>query len=71
MNRRQMIGSAAGVAAVAAAGFPSASAFAGTTSGNTKLKGNIRHSVSQWCYENIPLEEFAKACADMGLESVE
>lgn len=71
MNRRQMIGSAVGVAAVTVAGFPSANALAGTATGNTKLKGNIHHSVSQWCYGNIPLEEFAKACADMGLESVE
>jgi hydroxypyruvate isomerase len=71
MNRRQMIGSTAGIAAVTAAGFPSASAFAGTTAGNTKLKGNIHHSVSQWCYGNIPLEEFAKNCVDMGLESIE
>ncbi len=71
MNRRQMIGSAAGVAAVTAAGFPVAGAYAGTSTGNAKLKGNIRHSVSQWCYGKIPLEEFAKACADMGLESIE
>jgi hydroxypyruvate isomerase len=35
------------------------------------LKGNIHHSVSQWCYGDIPLAEFAKACKDMGLESIE
>jgi len=71
MNRRQMIGNAAGLVAVTAAGFPSAGAFAASPAVNTKLKGNIRHSVSQWCYGNIPLEEFAKTCADMGLESIE
>lgn len=71
MNRRQMIGSAAGVAAAGAAGFPSGGVFAGTPAGSLKLKGNIRHSVSQWCYGKIPLEEFARACADMGLESIE
>ena len=71
MNRRQMIGSAAGIAAVTAAGIPTASAFAASASANSKLKGNIRHSVSQWCYGSIPLEEFAKTCADMGLESIE
>ena len=71
MNRRQMIGSAAGVAVVTVAGFPVGGAFAGTTTVKEKLKGNIRHSVSQWCYGKIPLEEFAKACADMGLESIE
>lgn len=71
MNRRQMIGSAAGVAAITAAGIPGANVFAGTTAEPGKLKGNIHHSVSQWCYNSIPLEEFAKACADMGLESIE
>jgi len=71
MNRRQMIGSTAGIAAVTAAGFPSANAFAASATAVTKLKGNIHHSVSQWCYGNIPLEEFAKDCADMGLESIE
>lgn len=71
MNRRQMIGSAAGVAVVTVAGFPVGGAFAGTTTVKEKLKGNIHHSVSQWCYGKIPLEEFAKACADMGLESIE
>jgi len=69
MNRRQMIGSAAGVAAAVAAGMPASNAFA--ASGSLKLKGNIHHSVSQWCYGNIPLDDFAKACAEMGLESVE
>lgn len=71
MNRRQMIGSSAGVAAVTVLGVPSASALASEVSEKTKLKGNIRHSVSQWCYGSIPLEEFAKACVDMGLESIE
>ena len=67
MNRRQMIGSAAGVAVVAATGIPAGNVFAVPSAENGKLKGNIRHSVSQWCYGNIPLEEFAKACAEMGL----
>lgn len=71
MNRRQMIGTTAGMAAVTAAGLPSASAFAGSASTSAKLKGNIHHSVSRWCYGSIPLEELAKTCADMGLESIE
>jgi len=71
MNRRQMIGSAAGVAALTATGLSATGAFAASATASTKLKGNIHHSVSQWCYGNIPLEELAKACADMGLESVE
>jgi hydroxypyruvate isomerase len=35
------------------------------------LKGKINHSVCKWCYDKIPLEEFAKASKEMGLKSVE
>lgn len=35
------------------------------------LKGNIKHSVSRWCYNSIPLEEFCEACKRIGIESVE
>ena len=34
-------------------------------------KGNINHSVCQWCYSAIPLEELAKAAKGMGIASVE
>jgi hydroxypyruvate isomerase len=37
----------------------------------SKLRGNIRHSVSQWCYSDIPLEDFARECKKMGIESIE
>ena len=66
-----MISRLAGAAAVTAAGIPFTGAFAGHGSENNKLKGNIRHSVSQWCYGSIPLDEFAAACKGMGLESIE
>jgi hydroxypyruvate isomerase len=35
------------------------------------LKGNIHHSVCQWCYDTIPLEELAEAAKDIGISSVE
>lgn len=38
---------------------------------NTGLKGNIRQSVCKWCYGSLPLEAFARACAEMGLRSIE
>jgi hydroxypyruvate isomerase len=69
MTRRNMIGGMAG-AAVIAAGKPLTS-LAGTADPQYKLKGNIHHSVSQWCYGDIPLEDFAKACKEMGIESIE
>ncbi|HNY53892.1 MAG TPA: TIM barrel protein [Bacteroidales bacterium] len=69
MTRRNMIGSMAG-AAVIAAGRPLDS-LAGITQEPYRLKGNIRHSVSQWCFGSIPLEEFAKYCKEIGIESIE
>jgi len=35
------------------------------------LKGKIKHSVCQWCYYDIPLEELCQAAAGIGLQSVE
>jgi len=35
------------------------------------LKGNIRHSVSRWCFGSVPMEEFCVACKNMGIESIE
>jgi hydroxypyruvate isomerase len=70
MNRRKMIGSMAG-AAVVTATTPLNSVFAGVGENPAPLKGNIHHSVSQWCYGDIPLEDFAKACKEMGIESIE
>ncbi len=69
MTRRNMIGSMAGAAAFAA-GKPLTS-LSGTADPQYRLKGNIHHSVSQWCYGDIPLEDFAKACKEMGIESIE
>jgi hydroxypyruvate isomerase len=70
MTRRNMIGKMAG-AAVVAAGMPLTGNHDMTPGRDQKLKGNIHHSVSQWCYDDIPLEDFAKACKEMGLESIE
>src|SRR6187431_1663206 len=35
------------------------------------MKGNINHSVCQWCYNSIPLEDLVKAAKTIGLKSVE
>jgi hydroxypyruvate isomerase len=35
------------------------------------MKGNINHSVCQWCYNNMPLEDLVKAAKAMGIKSVE
>ena len=35
------------------------------------LKGNIRHSVSKWCFGEYPLDEFCGICKNIGIESIE
>ena len=35
------------------------------------LSNHINHSVCRWCYNKIPLEEFADRSKDMGIKSVE
>lgn len=70
MNRRNLITNMAGAAVVTAAG-PLNRLMEETGQGEAKLKGNIHHSVSQWCYGDIPLNDFAKACMEIGIESIE
>jgi len=69
MTRRHLISSMAGAAAASAIPFGSSSLQ--QTDYALKLKGNIHHSVSQWCYGEIPLPEFAATCREMGIESIE
>ena len=70
MDRRKMITNMAGAAVVTTAS-PLNSILNGAGKGDTPLKGNIHHSVSRWCYDDIPFDEFAKACKEMGIESIE
>lgn len=35
------------------------------------LKGNINHAVCQWCYGSIPLEEFCKSAAAIGIKGID
>ena len=71
-----------GTAALAAVTTLSHRLQAAEDAARPKLKGNIHHSVSAWCYGSLfnagkdkpakmSFEDFCRACADMGLESVE
>ncbi|WP_346843236.1 TIM barrel protein [Parabacteroides sp. PF5-6] len=73
MSRRTAIKTVlAGSAAAAVSGVASATPFAsGVSQANSPLKGNIRHSVSRWCFGRIPMEEFCVACKKIGIESIE
>jgi hydroxypyruvate isomerase len=70
-TRRSLLRAAAGAAAAGAAWPLTGTAWAG------KLKGRIHQSVCLWCYDGfmrrtkMSLDQFAAACARIGLRSIE
>jgi len=42
-----------------------------STNASAALKGNIRHSVCAWCYNDMPLEDLCKAAKAIGLQSID
>lgn len=73
MDRRgwfhRMAGSAAVLAAMKWGGPKNAQAQAPSPA--QKRKGRIRQSVSRWCFGNIPLDAFCRACVEMGIGGVD
>jgi hydroxypyruvate isomerase len=68
MTRRTAIGAAAAAAAGALAVRPTS---ASGQSGKAVVKGRLKQSVSRWCYGKIPMPEFCKAVAAMGLTAID
>ncbi|MEQ1586257.1 MAG: TIM barrel protein [Cyclobacteriaceae bacterium] len=68
MNRKQALKTIAATAAGAVA-LPEIAKAMNTLPAD--LKNNINHSVCQWCYGSIPLEDLAKAAKEIGLKSIE
>jgi hydroxypyruvate isomerase len=66
-DRRSVI-KAAGVGAMAAVTQPVAWVRAGETA---NVNGNLKQSVCQWCYKDIPLEKLAAEAKRIGYRSVE
>ena len=62
-RRRDLL---AGVLALA-----STSALAAQPAGKVVVRGRIRQSVSRWCYSKIPMPEFCRAVAAMGLTAID
>src|SRR5207247_4444463 len=52
-------------------GRRSAKALAERTSDSVVKNGRLKQSVSRWCYQRIPMPEFCKAVADMGLTAID
>ena len=69
-NRRKAIKNiVAGSAAIATA--PLLSSFNYKNKNETKLKGNINHSVCQWTYGFMPVEDLCKAVKDIGFNAID
>lgn len=59
----------AGSAAIAAA--PLLSSFSSETKKENTLKGNINHSVCQWTYGFLSVEELCKVAKDIGISAID
>jgi len=69
MNRKQALKT---IAASAAGSFAIPSlANAMNKTIPADLKGNINHSVCEWCYKDIPLEKLCEASKEMGIKSID
>ncbi|MFZ9660799.1 MAG: hydroxypyruvate isomerase family protein [Chitinophagaceae bacterium] len=60
-----------GTAAVGALSSFNSNPLSETKNATMPLKGNINHAVCRWCYGAIPMEEFCKAAADMGIKGID
>jgi len=68
LNRKQALKTMA-LGAVGSLGLPHLAAAFNALS--PELKNNINHSVCQWCFRGVPLEDLVIASREMGIKSVE
>jgi hydroxypyruvate isomerase len=68
MDRKQALKT---IAAGAAGAISLPQLAKGMNTSSFALNGNINHSVCQWCYSSIPLDDLVRAAKEMGLKSVE
>ena len=82
ISRRSAVKKLAGATAVLSVASAISERVAAAAAGGAKLKGNIHHSVSAWCYGSLfnagkdkpapmTFEDFCRECYKLGLESVE
>lgn len=73
-NRRQVIkniGLGAGALGMASISKVFAANASEEKISEKAISGKINHSVCRWCYGDIPLEAFAKACKEMGIQAID
>jgi hydroxypyruvate isomerase len=66
VTRRQAIQTGAAAAAAALSSRPAAG-----QSDRIVTRGRLKQSVSRWCYNKVPMPEFCKAVAAMGLTAID
>ena len=77
INRRQVVKSLSlGLGAVGFSAMGSARDLAFSTdiddlANHTSLNSKIRHSACRWCYQDIPLQEFASKGKEIGLKAID
>lgn len=70
MNRRKAV-KTLGLAGLATAITPFSGRTQEAPSEMPPLSGRIRHSVSRWCFSDIPLEQFCVEAKRIGLEAID
>jgi hydroxypyruvate isomerase len=68
MTRREALATAGAVAAGSVLAGTGAAAQGG---GKAVKNGRLKQSVCRWCYQRIPLDEFCKGVAEIGLTAVD
>jgi len=72
MNRREAIQkTAAGASAAAFLPLPLQTNSSEKVISSNELKGNINHSVCEWCYPNLNLEELCQVANELGLVGID
>ena len=72
MKRRKILKNIAFTAAAPfALGTACAAAKQNSATAPMKLKANIKQSVCRWCFSDMPLEELADFCKELGMFSIE
>ena len=69
MNRRDMMIKTSAVALPSV--LFSRTGRAAQKTGRVVNKGNLKQSVARWCYKKIPLPDFCRAVAEMGLTAID
>jgi len=72
ISRRKLLTTAGGAAVAATIGLTKGTDAARSATGTSpSVKGNINHSVCEWCYRDTSIEELAENCARIGIKSIE